>query len=174
MIWMAKKTENIWSAISSDSHFYGFSQIKIKLNRLILVIELTQKMNLTPVFFNFIFYSNTSIAGTSNFVSLLQRDECINYCSSFYINAIPGVNDAQFIKRSRVAASFLNDTRFIKPIQFHTDINFDFNRKLWLDNNFLDRNRLQKIVGWSKNPTIKNIQYSEIVWASNLIFLKSK
>ena len=135
---MVKKIGNIWSAISSDSHLNDFSQIKIKLNRLILVIELTQKMNLTSVFFNFIFYSNTSIAGTSNFVSLLQRDECINYCSTFYINAIPGVNDAQFIKKSRVAASLLNDTRFIKPIQFHTDITFDFNRQLWLEHHFFE------------------------------------
>ena len=88
-------------------------------------------MTLTSVFFNFIFYSNTS-----NLVSLLQRDECINYCSTFYISAIPGVHDAQFIKKSKIAKSFLNDTRFMKPTQFHTDIYFDFNKKLWLEYNF--------------------------------------
>ena len=101
------------------------------LNRLILVIELTQKMTLTSMFFNFIFYTDTS-----NLVFLLHRDACFNYCSTFYINAIPSVNDAPFIKKSRVAVSLLNDTRFVKPTQFHTDIYYDFNRKLWLENNF--------------------------------------
>ena len=83
-------------------------------------------MTLAAVFFNFIFYNNTT------FVSQIRRDDCINFCSSFFINALPGVDDAKVIKQSREALLLVNDTTFMKPIEFHTSIIFDFNRKQWL------------------------------------------
>ena len=55
-------------------------------------------MSLTSLFFNFIFYRNTS-----SLVFYLNRDECINYCSSFLINALPVVEDMPFIKETKTA-----------------------------------------------------------------------
>ena len=87
-------------------------------------------MILSSVFFNFIFYINNNF--TSSLVFQLQRDECINYCSTFFIKALPGVDDAQIIQQSKVALLLVNDTTILKPIEFHTSIGFDFNRKQWL------------------------------------------
>ena len=78
----------------------------------------------------FIFYSNTNL--TASLVFQLRRDECINFCSTFYIKALPGVEDAQVIKQSKVALLLANDLTIMKPIEFHTSISFDFNRKQWL------------------------------------------
>ena len=83
-------------------------------------------MNLASVLFNFIFYNK------STFVSQIRRDDCINFCSSFFINVLPGVDDASDIKQSREALLLVNDTTFMKPIEFHTSIMFDFNRQKWL------------------------------------------
>ena len=79
-------------------------------------------MTLTSVLFNFIFYNDTS--------SL--RDECITFCSSFFTNALPGVDDAPFINKTRDAVLLANDTRLMQPFEFHTSINFDFNKKQWI------------------------------------------
>ena len=57
-----------------------------------------------------------------------------DYCSTFFISALPCVDDAQFIKQSRPAVLLANDTTVMKPIEFHTAINFDFKRKLWFEN----------------------------------------
>ena len=46
------------------------------------------------------------------------------------MSALPCVDDAQFIKQSRVAVLLANDTTIMKPIEFHTAINFDFNESL--------------------------------------------
>ena len=90
-------------------------------------------MTLASMFFNFIFYSNTS-----SLVFQLRRDDCITFCSSFVISALPGVEDAELIKQSRVALLLVNDTTIIKPIEFHTSISFDFNRQKWIHNDFYD------------------------------------
>ena len=63
-------------------------------------------MALTSLFFNFIFHSNTS-----SLVFQLKRDDCINYCSSFLINALPGVEDAALIKETKTAGLLANELR---------------------------------------------------------------
>ena len=72
-------------------------------------------------------YSNSS-----SLVCQLQRDECITFCSSFYINALPGVDDAQFIKQSRDAVLLANDKKLMQPFEFHTSIGFDFSKRQWI------------------------------------------
>ena len=95
-------------------------------------------MILTSVFFNFIFYSNT------NFTSLVFQGECINFCSTFFIKALPGVEDAQIIKQSKVALLLANDTTIMQPIEFHTSIVFDFNREQWLQKDIFGSKSIAK------------------------------
>ena len=97
-----------------------------------------KKMNLASVLFNFIFYNNSS------FVSQIRRDDCITFCSSFFINALPGVDDASVIKQSSEALLLINDTKFMKPIEFHTSIMFDFNRKKWQQNDLFGSKLIEK------------------------------
>ena len=95
-------------------------------------------MNLASVLFNFIFYKNSS------FVSQIRRDDCINFCSTFFINALPGVDDSSVIKQSREALMLVNDTKFMKPIEFHTSIMFDFNRKKWQQKDLFGSKLIEK------------------------------
>ena len=60
-------------------------------------------MGLTSTFFHFIFYYNNS-----SIPSQPRRTECINYCSGFLINTLPGVEDAEMIKESKIALSLPN------------------------------------------------------------------
>ena len=95
-------------------------------------------MNLASVLFNFIFHKNSS------FISQVRREDCITFCSTFFINALPGVEDASVIKQSREALLLVNDTTFMKPIEFHTSIMFDFNRKKWLQKHLFDSKLIAK------------------------------
>ena len=97
-----------------------------------------EKMNLASMLFNFIFYNNSS------FVSQIRRDDCITFCSSFFLNALPGVDDASVIKQSSEALLLINDTKFMKPIEFHTSIMFDFNRKKWQQNDLFGSKLIEK------------------------------
>ena len=99
-------------------------------------------MFFTSVFFNFIFYSNNNF--TASYVWQLRRDQCINYCSTFFIKALPGVDDAQVIKQSKVALLLVNDTTIMKPLEFHTSISFDFNRKQWLQKDIFSSKSIAK------------------------------
>ena len=95
-------------------------------------------MNLASVLFNFIFYKNSS------FVSQIRRDDCITFCSSFFINALPGFDDAIVIKQSREALMLVHDTKFMKPIEFHTSIMFDFNRQKWQQKDLFGSKLIEK------------------------------
>ena len=69
-------------------------------------------------------------------IKLLYKSSCSNetialtFVLLFFMSALPCVDDAQFIKQSRVAVLLANDTTIMKPIEFHTAINFDFNESL--------------------------------------------
>ena len=122
-------------------------------------------MDLTLTFFNFIFYYNNS-----SIPSQPRRTECINYCSGFLINTLPGVEDAEIIKESKIALSLANmlwiqqtapaesikngrscengwpreknpwihkKPNIQKPLEFHTAINFDFERYEWFQEDLL-------------------------------------
>ena len=74
----------------------------------------------------------------------LRREDCINFCSTFIIKALPGVEDAQIIKQSNVALLLANDTTIMQPIEFHTSIVFDFNREQWLQKDIFGSKSIAK------------------------------
>ena len=63
-------------------------------------------MILTSVFFNFInFFSKSSDLP----IFQHSKSDCVNFCSSFFMSTLPGVDDAKLIKQSKVGLSLANE-----------------------------------------------------------------
>ena len=105
--------------------------------------------------------------------SYFRQQDCINYCSEFFISTLPGADDAKIIKQSKIASLLANQlwiqqthivfpetndlghnlwiqvyTRLMQPIEFHTPIHFDFNKYQWLHDGFL-RSKMVPEDQWS-------------------------